>query len=264
MRCLSPTPPAATLLGVLFSFAALLGCAGETKAQTTVSGTVREEGTDRGIGAAEIRLLDSNGRAEAGAVTDSLGAFSLETEVGSYQVVVERLGYATVESEPLEIGEDEDLQIDVMMSPAAVPIDAITVTVRRNEPARIVEHRLRAEENQRLGRGRIYMRADIERLRPASAETLLAGFPWGGRCQPQILVDGLPPVESLGGIRPDDLEGVELYRGVSQIPPEYYRYGMCGLALIWLRTDPPGSQPLSWGRIIAAGLVLTLLALVSR
>ncbi|MQA89187.1 MAG: DUF1416 domain-containing protein [Gemmatimonas sp.] len=242
----------------------LFGSVGTIEAQSTVTGAVVEEGTERGIASAEVRLVDSAGGIEAGTLTDDDGAFQFEADPGTYRFVVERLGYAPIESDSLELEEGQDVRIDVTMSTAAVPLDAVTVTVRRSVPIRIAEYRTRAEQSQRLGRGRVYMRDDIERLRPISAGALLAGFSWRGQCQPQILVDGLPPVENLSAIGPDDIEGIELYRGVNQIPPEYYRYGMCGLALIWLRADAPGARPLTWGRAIVAGVIVTLLLLISR
>jgi Carboxypeptidase regulatory-like domain len=235
------------------------------KAQSRVSGVVLEDVTDRPVAGVEVRLIQVSGSVVRGAVTDSAGGFGFEAGAGEYRFVAERLGYARVESEPIELSEGQEVRIDVVMSAVAVPLDAVTVTVTgRTEPARIVEFRQRAEENRRLGRGRVYLREDLERLQPTSAEALVSSIPWGSRCQPEILVDGLPPVESLAGIRSEDIEGVEMYRGVTQIPQEYYSYGMCGLAMIWLRVDPPGARPLSWGRVVGAGIVLALLALFSR
>jgi len=240
---------------------ALLFCSAAAGAQSTVQGTVVEEGTDRPIGTVDIRLVDASGSVGGRTITDVDGRFRLEVPAGSYRVAVQRLGYRAIESELIEFEDGGEFAVDVRMSASAVPLAAVTVTARRRaEPNRIVEFRERAEESQRLGRGRVYMRDDIDRIRPPSAGAVLAAFPWGNRCQPEILIDGMPPVESLSGIGPDDIEGIEMYRGVTQIPPEYYRYGMCGLALIWRRTDPPGMRRLTWSRAIVAGVIVGLLA----
>jgi hypothetical protein len=144
-------------------------------------------------------------------------------------------------------------------------LDAITVVVSEAfVPGRIVQYRERADFNRRAGIGRIYMRDDLERIQPNSAQEVLDRVLWGSRCRPLILLDGLPFDGPMTMVHGEDVEGIEIYRGLTQIPPEYYRYGMCGLAMVWSRPDPPGMRPFSWGRAAVAGFLVGLIALLAQ
>jgi hypothetical protein len=78
------------------------------------------------------------------------------------------------------------------------------------------------------------------------------------------MLDGLPFDGPMTMIAGDDVEGIEIYRGVTQIPAEYYRYGMCGLTMVWSRHDPPGMRPLTWKRAGVAGALIVLLGWLAR
>jgi hypothetical protein len=240
--------------------------AAQEAGQAVLHGSVLDEAGRVPIALAEVRLLDAGGGVVAGVLTDTAGIFRLEVETaGEFDLSVRRIGYASILAERLELRRGEDVEIEVLMSPRAVPLDAVTVvTTRRFEPMRITEFRERAEESQRLGRGRVYMRADLERIQPISAQQLFDAVPWGIGCRPLVLVDGLPADGELHMLHPEDLEGVELYRGVNQIPPEYYRYGMCGLAMVWRRVDPEGMRPLTWARVAVAVVVLGIIGMMMR
>ena len=63
-------------------------------------------------------------------------------------------------------------------------------------------------------------------------------------CRIQYWIDGVPfPGVNrfeLDELSPDDVQGIEIYRGPSEIPPQFNRRGsQCGVVLVWTR-DPVG------------------------
>ncbi len=232
-------------------------------AQSVVHGIVIEDGSRRPIGVVDIRLTGPEGTSPLRAISDDEGRFRVEVaDSGLYTLAVSRVGYAPLTADSIRVHEDDDLELEIRLDPTAVPLDAVTVVAqRRAEPMRIVRFRERATFNQRAGIGRIYMREDLDRLAPNSAQEVLDRVAWT-QCRPHVLLDGLPFEGSM--INGDVIEGIEIYRGITQIPIEYYRSGMCGLAMVWSRSDPPGMRPFSWRRAAVAGVLVALVALLAR
>jgi hypothetical protein len=258
---------AASRFTLLYTGVALLLALATTgvAAQTVVRGTVVEDATGEPIATVELRVMDAEGETLGSTLSNNQGAFRIElSEGGLVSLSARRVGYAPIVAEALEVAGGEELELEIRLDPRAIALAPVTVVAQRSfVPSRILEFRERAELSQRLGRGRIFMREDIERLRPTSAQQLLDTALWGIGCRPVILLDGLPVQGRLTAVGPDHIEGIELYRGVNQIPPEYYRYGMCGLALVWSRADPPGARPLTWRRALVAGAVAVLLLILA-
>lgn len=239
--------------------------AAEASAQSTILGSVREAGSAVVISTAEIRLVDEEGRLVASDLSDKQGRFQLAIESGgTFFLSVRRIGYATISAAPLAISDDEQLEVEILLHPSVVILDGVRVLASTaTVPHRILEFRERATLNQRLGRGRIYLREELDRLRPNSPHDLLEAQAWIARCRPTILLDGLPVEGRLPPMHYEELEGVEFYRGVNQIPPEYYRYGMCGLAMVWTRPDPPNARPLTWRRVVVGSVIMLLIGVLS-
>lgn len=61
-------------------------------------------------------------------------------------------------------------------------------------------------------------------------------------CSPTMYLHGLPYGGTMDDFSADDIEAVEVYVGVSEIPPEYDRNekGICGVIVVWTR-DPRGA-----------------------
>ncbi len=245
----------------------LLLCASPAAAQQSiVTGTVVEDGTRQPLGAVDLRLLDAAGENVATTLTDEAGEFRLEVpDSGTYSLAVRRIGYEPITAEELPIGAEESIALEIRLATAAIALEPVRVISSRTLiPGRIREFRDRAEINQRLGRGRIYTRDEMERFGPMSAQEVLDGFMRVPNCRPQVMLDGLPIDGRLVGVKAEDLEGIESYRGVNQIPPEYYRYGMCGLTMLWSRPDNPNARPFTWRRALVAGALVSIIGLLMR
>ncbi|MGH7460303.1 MAG: hypothetical protein ACREMA_04655 [Longimicrobiales bacterium] len=82
-------------------------------------------------------------------------------------------------------------------------------------------------------------------------------------CELAVYLDGLPMSyrEADALVNPDDLEGVEIYRGIHEIPPEYHYREGCGVLLLWTRTDARKSK-LTWPKL-ALGAALVGVVLIA-
>jgi hypothetical protein len=238
----------------------------EAQAQTTLRGTIVDAMTGQPVSTVDLRAADAAGNVRAATVSNPRGEFTLQLgEGGIFTLTIRHVAYVPVVSEPLEVTTGDHVEVAIRLDPGVVVLDAITVIAGRGyEPIRITEFRERAELSRRMGRGRILMREDLERLRPVSAQDILDSYIWSNRCQPTVLLDGLPTEGRINWVAGEDVEGVEIYRGVTQIPPEYYRYGMCGLVLVWQRPEPPGFRPWTWRRAIVAGAILVFMGVLIR
>ena len=226
-------------------------------AQTALTGRVVDSREQQPVAGAEVRLLSPTGELIESTLATDAGEFRFEgAAAGLYRLEVRRVGYALLEAEGIPMVEGDETFVEVRMGVDAVPMDPVVVVARElYRPTWLQEFDARAEANERLGRGRIFTRVEIDRMKPIRATDLLATFLWRG-CQPEVLLDGLPADQTLSMIRGNELEGVEIYRGFGQIPAEYYRPGMCGLVMVWRRPDAPGLGPLTWRRVAVAGAVL--------
>lgn len=62
-------------------------------------------------------------------------------------------------------------------------------------------------------------------------------------CVPQVVLDGMhADVDAARGIQPNEVEGIEVYTGLSQAPMQYVKDtpgAPCGLIIVWTRHGPP-------------------------
>jgi hypothetical protein len=259
----SPFPSLPTVGCILGMLTVLLPAA---LGAQTVQGTVLATEDDAPIPGVEVALADEAGTVRAATISDTTGRFSLDApEAGSYTLRASRLGLTAAELE-LRLAGGERVTVEVRLGPDPIEVEPVQVVGRRQRPARLRAFDDRVEESRRLGRGHVYTRADIERMRPVAARQLLFGVPGRQRCAFEVFSDGLPIGSGESALDqlpyPDQLEGVEIYRGVTQIPPQYYRYGMCGVVLAWTRPGGEDGRPFTWGRAIAGGVILLVILLI--
>jgi carboxypeptidase family protein/TonB-dependent receptor-like protein len=207
---------------------------------------------------AEVRLLGS----ALVARTDSAGAFLLAAPAGNGELRVRRLGYHP-SALPVEIiaGETQTLAIVLVVHP--ILVDSVLVGVAAISP-RMFDF----EQRRVRGVGSFITRKDIEKRRPHVMSEMLRTVPGvrldrsnTGRnsidmmrnfdrrsrsiCPVQLFVDGHPYRGygfGLDNFAPDEVEALEVYRSVSELPPEYnYGSASCGVVAVWTR-DPPARE----------------------
>jgi hypothetical protein len=185
--------------------------------------------------------------------TNRNGEFSFHgLTPGMYTVQASAIGFqamtATVEVKALEM-------VQVAFEPEAVAVELPDVEV--NQPVRGTPDFLR---RRATGRGRYFTRTEIEQRDPKAISDLIRMIPGlrlecrgivcrvysarGGRnCRLSYYMDGIPVDPSAVWMTPPrDLEGMEIYSGPAQTPPELERRGSCGAIALWTRL-PPERQP---------------------
>lgn len=185
------------------------------------------------------------------ALTDRNGfARILDMPAGSRAVEVQYLGYESV-SEVLSFDPGKRTTVQYRLQVRPVELAEVRVRVRSD----ILRTR-GFYDRQRGGQGTFLTRDDIDRNRPRYMSDILrrisgiqvgAGSPRptaeirspGRSCPIQYFLDGaLTAYFNIDEVLPHDVEGLEIYRGASTVPPAYNKgTSVCGVILIWTRVD---------------------------
>lgn len=248
---------AAGLGGLLLS----LLLASSPAAAQLVRGTVTDAGDQSPVASVDVLLEAEDGERLAQTATDSLGAFQVRAPgPGRFRLTLSRIGYATRSTAPFELGRGEVLTLEISLDAAALQLEPLEVVERKRERtpslARFYD---RAEWVRKSGIGRVYYREDLERV--GTIYGLYRMQTMRPSCPMLVLVDNLPvsdPRDLDFLAEMERVEGVEIYRGQTQLPPEYYNQRTCALMLVWTR--PGVGNPFSARRLlVAAGLAAAAL-----
>lgn len=248
----------------------LTGLARRAEAQI-IRGRIFEDSTRNAMGGATLSLLHESGEPTGRQVrSDTTGAFAITTPgAGRYVIVAHRVGFHEMTTPTIiTLASGEVVVVELFLGRHAAPLSPITITERRSARPNALQEGF--EERRRTGMGTYMTRDDIERRRARMVYDLLLGMPGvelrergGGRvamtrgtgslsCQPLIYLDGVRANRStdpasmvqslLKTIPADHLEGVEIYKGRSQLPAEFGSAdARCGAVVLWTR-HPGGTR----------------------
>jgi hypothetical protein len=235
-----------------------------------IRGVVLDELTGQGVPGVRVEVLDHVERIRRSAETDATGAFALHgVRPGAFWLRASHPGYARTRTPRWQVGSGEILEVVIRLHPEAVLLAPLEVTARVRHASPVLA-RFYERLNRPVG-GTLISRADIEARNPARVTDLLEGVPGvsimagasrndrfvsmsralpgrGGvsGCPVQIFVDGVI-ANRRGDVSPDELiapgalEGVEVYRGLSTIPPEFLTpQARCGIIAFWTRRGRGG------------------------
>jgi hypothetical protein len=194
--------------------------------------------------------------------TDSLGHALLPLRRNRETVVVKRIGY---DDERREAAAGS-VPLEVALSPAPVALGVLRATARAGPMSPLLQ---RFYARAAHGRGAFLTREEIDQRKPRRLTDLFREIPgvrvtttprgerlmmngaiptmyqvnprWeAGDCPVQYYLDGVSYLPDYAGVpndvRPDEVEGIEVYRRLSEVPVEYRRPGAeCGVVLIWLK-----------------------------
>jgi hypothetical protein len=217
-------------------------------------------------GMVSISVHDSLGRSISGAeltvegtsvrgVTDERGEVRFNSVRGGPATIrVRRLGFrpATV-----DILIDQRVPVTSVVTLALIPQRLATIVVKggSNYTGRMAGFYQRRD----LGIGHFVSRERIERDNPSQLTDIFRRLPGvqitstrfirnairfrgnGGSCWPLVWLDGapLPTAEfDLDFLSPGSVEGIEVYSGISQVPPQFMGsrgLGSCGVIVVWSR-----------------------------
>lgn len=253
-----------------------------------IAGRVLEDGANSPVADVEVVVIAADNAEVLRVVTDSTGEFrALLPQPGTYRLRVRHIAFVDYRSPELELDRGETLALEIRLGRSVVPLDPLVITSRARTAGRLAGFRERAESGRF---GTFITRAEIERRPGAETTDLLrnvpgvmvqsiprvaaagsmmadvigmrgigtssiAGMQDANWCLPALFVDGMrmeqsadTPIDDL--LRPDVLEGVEVYNSAARVPIEYQQGGQnaCGAVLFWTRPGDPSGGRSGWWR----------------
>jgi hypothetical protein len=250
--------------------AAALLAARPAPAQIQVRGVLLDAASRAPITSARIALIATRGRWRGELITDSVGEFSFDdVRPGPYSLRAQRVGYRDASGQ-LRLSGDSIVTLELQMAVNSVALAPVTVVTRsQRNVGPVLEGFYRRLAR---GQGRFVTREEIETRHPSRVTDMLRNMPnlnssaarggvggstmsrgsSGDRCTVVFFVDGmLVSQPSTGGgpwrggsrdqaiddyVHPNEVEGIEIYRGESDTPAEFItRWVGCGTVVIWTR-----------------------------
>jgi hypothetical protein len=242
----------------------------QNSVDATIRGQVVDDMTGQGIPGVLVEALDFRDRIRRSATTDTDGNFILPRVMpGSFWLRATQVGYVRTKTPPWSIQSGEVITVTIRLDRQAVLLAPLEVTARSRMPSAVL-----ASFHARLARragGTLFSRDDIIARNPSRITDLLEGVPGvqlqnavgqagrmvvmsralpglgggtigGGSCPVQVYVDGVLATRGRSDVSPDELsiptalEGVEVYRGLATVPPEFLTpEARCGVIALWTR-----------------------------
>ncbi len=246
----------------------LLCAASAATAQVRVSGRVLANDTGEPLAGAEVTARSTWGRFLRQAVTDADGRFEFIIQrTAAVDLRASHPAYEANTAPTLYFDEHTVFEVEIRLDPDVMLLAPLAVVGRSRGPSPFLEE---FRERVRRGMGTYITRAQIERQRPMFVTDLLRGVPGvelrgggvgsrpvvavgrstGRTCTARIFVDGMllnPTMMTPSGpradvfriddvVHPSSVEGIEIYRGMSTMPPEFLTADAeCGVIAIWTR-----------------------------
>ena len=251
----------------LSSFALLPALLGATALHAQqFSGKVMDRTGEGPVQTATVEALTANDRVVGRARSGDDGSFTLRLrDPGEFRLRVQRLGYRTATSEPVPVADLQTVRVELRISTSEVALTPLTVTGRTDASRSPRLEREGFYQRQAMHVGAFVTRDQIRERRPLHPSQALRGIPGvriqqitgstqgvvvitrreRGGCIPLLLVDnavmGAEDIDLQIGAQ--DIDGIEVYRGPSEIPGRYMSLASpCGLIVIWSR-DGEADEP---------------------
>lgn len=178
----------------------MLAAAATAPAQV-IHGRITDGVTGKAVASAGVLVLNPDSTLRTLGLTDGEGRFLIHSDAGRFILRVERQGYATVWSTPLEMEPSDTLDFAIRLPPDPVQLEALAVVAKADDPSGFIDRR-------RSGMGRYMGPEEIERRPPTEVADLLAHIPGfymfpgngarmllrvegrGRHCTPTVYLDG--------------------------------------------------------------------------
>jgi hypothetical protein len=244
-------------------------------AAQTVRGRVLDATTGEGVAQAAVQALSPEGHDLGRARSGPDGTFQIQLRApGTMRIQAERAGYRPTVTAELPVGVRETVEVEVRIAASAVAMEPLRVTARVEPPRRRSLELNGFYDRERMGLGKYLRREDFENRSNQSLQQVLARvngtatyylgskqyiyFPRNGRptlrqsfrgpannaCLPRLWVDGVRVTYDANNdinsvVSPNQIEAIEMFRSPSEVPVQYNdNNSMCGVILIWTRTEP--------------------------
>ncbi len=173
------------------------------------------------------------------------------------KIKAKRLGYETIENGPFKLSLYDTLKVKFMLTSVPVVLEDVIVVDTKSETL----ERNGFYKRKEIGIGHFMEKVDLEKRNLADVSGAIAHLPGvsviDGKIRTRIhsglnssymvlvYIDGIRvwvegfanTTQSLNDyINPDDIEGIEFYSRLSEVPIEYRNYGSnAGVLLIWTK-----------------------------
>lgn len=250
----------ATALTALVLALAVTVTGASAQSATTVTGIVVSD-SGAPLSGAVVRILwsDSNGKLVDRTVrSDDQGAFRVEKlAAGNYAFTVQRDGFEPYDAPfTLEKGAAGAQLLAELVTAAPSAAGATGRADETTSRIGVQQNRQRSIERRRGGSAAQYIsREDIDRRHPRLLTDVLRSLPGtflGGEeqgergiifrdgslnsCRPDVYVDGAPlGSSSIDTLQPAEVDGIEIYRRLSQLPANLRANGATCAIVIWTR-----------------------------
>jgi hypothetical protein len=242
-----------------------------------VVGRVVDASDDTPIDAVAITLAETRTATHREVVTNGAGQFVIVANApGTYLLRASRIGYATVETSPIVIGDGEVVEVELRLDVEVVELEPLTVVVRRSESQRERDLRGYYERIERYGESnvgptQIYTRERLADWGAFSLEELFGSYvlwrPYGLDCDPKVFRDGQqiygPFLGDIGSMSVSNFEGIELYAGSGPEKSRFWDPNGCGVIIVWTRVLPEGGGGLGLIELVALGSAAVMLVLLA-
>lgn len=195
--------------------------------------------------------------------TNDSGRFELTgIQAGTFTITVRRIGFVprTVDTTVVAAADASSFEMLVVLAALPADLDPVRAVASNRDISKLGEF----DRRRARGFGSFVTRDQIERRRPVYLSDMMRNLPGmmvtpasiGGYtvrvgrtgqrsgCRPDYYIDGIhAPGFELDLIPPQDVDGIEIYRGPATIPPDYrHRTSGCGVIAIWTYdpADPHG------------------------
>ncbi len=208
--------------------------------------------------------------------SDSTGYFRIPLpRAGEVRLRSEALGYATSTTDVIDVGRDEAVVLELRMSIVALELTPLVVTARREDVHRAHRDFYRRKAYvDRSGFGKTLDREVLEKSWSIAHRLVeIPGLKWHYNAEGELVLGkrGCPGGVYLNGmyvgnpspdelVFPSDLEGVEIYRNETEVPPELVGgsgYPLCTVAALWTQVGITGASDRShWMRMGLFGALI--------
>jgi hypothetical protein len=216
----------------------------------TISGVVTAVGTGEPLLGVQVVVTGT----KIWTLTNADGVFQLRNvPPGKHIVEVKHPNRAPL-AFPVTLEPGQNMELAVRLETAAVPLPELVV---EGEAEPVPPKMIGFHTRKGSGQGYFITREDIEKRNPRVLSDMLRSVPGlritcnGGHCTVrsftetrrimggcpiQYFLDGLPFMGDVDELTPDQVEGIEVYRGSASIPPEFNTgTAMCGVIALWSR-----------------------------
>ena len=230
-----------------------------------ILGELLDEETGRPIVTAQVVLADSAGNVVVRALSGAAGRFFFAVDIGTYSLLVSRLGYETVHVTDVKITNESVLGLSIRLSPDAVELPGLVVQGERRSRFLAINgfyerkrqgfgHFIEIEESQRL---RTFEPTDFLRripglvVRNGEVRTARLSGEWE-QCRLQVIVNGIYRGVNLDEVLlVQEIEAIEVYKGPATVPGRWQSLAAqgwwdfsgdnprlnptCGIVVVWTK-----------------------------